>query len=206
MVERGENAASEKKREIGRAGTKHFPEYSPPRRFKPLKPGLLPPNSNCKTVNIHTINCFAQFLTIFYNARIQNRWKDNVYGKLDISSGEDRGLISRTAAGNRALCICMERVLDSRTRFGVWTLLLDPGKRFVPTSHRIIFLSFFPCFLLLFSLALFSLSKGLPWIDRANAPFQTPVRGLNKLNINLQTWSYQVCLRGRLRKKYLCKL
>ena len=146
MVERGENAASEKKREIGRAGTKHFPEYSPPRRFKPLKPGLLPPNSNCKTVNIHTINCFAQFLTIFYNARIQNRWKDNVYGKLDLSSGEDRGLISRTAAGNRALCICMERVLDSRTRFGVWTLLLDPGKRFVPTSHRIIFLSFFPAF------------------------------------------------------------
>ena len=64
MVERGENAASEKKREIGRAGTKHFPEYSPPRRFKPLKPGLLPPNSNCKTVNIHTIYCFAQFLTI----------------------------------------------------------------------------------------------------------------------------------------------
>ena len=84
----------------------------------------------------------------------------------------------------------MERVLDSRTRFGVWTLLLDPGKRFVPTSHRIIFLSFFPCFLLLlllFSLALFSLSKGLPGIDRANAPFQTLVRGLNKLNINLQT-------------------
>ena len=113
MVERGENAASEKKREIGRAGTKHFPEYSPPRRFKPLKPGLLPPNSNCKTVNIHTINCFAQFLTIFYNARIQNRWKDNVYGKLDLSSGEDRGLISPTAAGNRALCICMERVLES---------------------------------------------------------------------------------------------
>ena len=85
----------------------------------------------------------------------------------------------------------MERVLDSTTRFGVWTLLLDPEKRFVPTSHRIIFLSFFPCFLLLllllFSLALFSLSKGLPGIDRANAPFQTLERGLNKLNINLQT-------------------
>ena len=64
MVERGENAASEEKREIGRARTKHFPEYSPPRRFKPLKPGLLPLNSNCKTVNIHTIYCFAQFLTI----------------------------------------------------------------------------------------------------------------------------------------------
>ena len=114
----------------------------------------------------------------------------NVHGKLDLSSGEDHGLISRTAAGNRSLCICIERVLDSRTRFGVWTLLLDPGKRFVPTSHRIIFLSFFPCFLLLlllFSLALFSLSKGLPGIDRANAPFQTLVRGLNKLNINLQT-------------------
>ena len=108
--------------------------------------------------------------------------KDNVYGKLDLSSGEDRGLISRTAAGNRALCICMERVLESGH--------LDPGKRFVPTSHRIIFLSFFPCFLLLllllFSLALFSLSKGLPGIDRGNAPFQTLVRGLSKLNINLQ--------------------
>ena len=83
----------------------------------------------------------------------------------------------------------MERVLDSTTRFGVWTLLLDPEKRFVPTSHRIIFLSFFPSFLLLlllFSLALFSLSKGLPGIDRGNAPFQTLVRGLSKLNINLQ--------------------
>ena len=38
----------------------------------------------------------------------------------------------------------------------------------------------------LFSLALFSLSKGLPGIDRGNAPFQTLVRGLSKLNINLQ--------------------
>ena len=184
MVERGKNTASEKKRKIGRAGTKHFPEYSPPRRFKPLKPGLLPLNSYFKTVITFTrLSC-----TVSYNFFITPESKTR--GRTEArSSGEDRGLISCTAAGNRALCICMERVLDSRTRFGVWTLLLDPGKRFVRTSHRIIFLSFFPCFcfVVVVSLALFSLSKCLPGIEQANAPFQTLVRGLNKLNINLQT-------------------
>lgn len=146
MVERGENAASEKKREIGRAGTKHFPEYSPPRPFKPLKPGQSSLSTRIlKQLTFTRLIAFHSFLQFLYNARIQNTWKDNVYGKLDPSSGEDRGLISRTAAGNRALCICiMERFLDSRTRFGVWILLLEPGKRFVPTSRRMIFLSFFP--------------------------------------------------------------
>ena len=85
MVERGKNAASEKKRKIGRAGTKHLPEYSPPRRFKPLKPGLLPLNSYFKTVITFTrLIALHSFLQFLYNARIQNTWKDNVYGKLDL--------------------------------------------------------------------------------------------------------------------------
>ena len=65
MVERGDNAASEQKGKIGRARTKHFPECSPPRPFKPLKPGLVHLNSYFETVNIHRINYVAQFLTIF---------------------------------------------------------------------------------------------------------------------------------------------
>ena len=91
MLERGEKAASEKKREFGRARTKHFPEYSPPRRFKPLKPGLLPLNSYFKTVNIHTNIASHSFLQFLYNARIQNTWKENVYGRTIFLRGRIAG-------------------------------------------------------------------------------------------------------------------
>ena len=80
MVERGKNAASEKKRKIGRAGTKHFPEYSPPRRFKPLKLGLLPLNSYFKTVITFTrLSC-----TVSYNFYITPESKTCGRRKLEL--------------------------------------------------------------------------------------------------------------------------